>query len=319
MAVNSSADYQAPVAELLTVGDARVITIETHVAALDLKQEHVPELVRMVLDPTLNNAPSDSLEVWAPIHALHALKLFDASAHVSELMPLLERWDDDWFSEDLPKLFGQIGQPAVAPLQAYLADPAHNEWALALVTSALAAIGQNHPAMRDEVVTILSAVLRDAEQYEEIPCTYAMDGLVELDAVESLPLIRHAFELDKIDTIVRGSWGDILDQFGVDPDPADPLIALSQQYDEERRKQFFPKGFRHDLLAALGSEPESAFARLADQHGVNAGLPDSPAALQQADDKARKERQRNAEAQARKAKQKRKAASASRKANKKKK
>lgn len=45
----------------------------------------------------------------------------------------------------------------------------------------------------------------------------------------------------------------------------------------------------------------------------------SQAALQQTEDKARKERQRRAETQARKEKQKRKASSAARKANRKKK
>lgn len=316
MVGDSGPGYQPPVAELLTLGDARVIAIEHDVVMLDLNQEHVPELVRMVCDPVLNTALSDSLEVWAPVHALHALKLLDASAHLSELMPLLERSDDDWLSEGLPDVFGQMGQPALAPLQAYLADPTHNEWSLVIVTRALAAIAHQHPTLRDEAVAILSAVLRDAEQYDEIPCTFAMDALVELDAVEALPLIRHVFEQDKIDTIVRGAWDDILDQLGIEADPTDPLIAHSQQRHKEQQELFFPNDLRQRFLAAFGIEPESDFTRVADQHGVNPNLPSGAASTAA---HARKEQQRRAEAQARKAKQKRKAASASRKANKKKK
>lgn len=313
--------YTAPVAGLLTVGDPRTEGVEARVDALGLGQEHVPELVRMAVDPELNNTPGDSLEVWAPLHALRTLKQLDASAHAADLMPLVE-YDDDWFRQELPELFGQIGQPALAPLQAYLADHSHDEWGHVLVARALGEVGQQHPELRDEIVTILSAVLREAEQYDELACTFAMDALVELEAVEMLPLIRQAFELDKIDPMVRGPWDEIVDQIGGELDPDDPLIALSRQRDAERRERFFPSHLRRQLNEALGIESESAFARLMRERGVILDSPMAPlaaqAAPQQAEDRARKERQRRAEAQARKEKQKRKASSAARKANRKK-
>jgi hypothetical protein len=121
-----------------------------------------------------------------------------------------------------------------------------------------------------------------------------MDALVELAAVEALPAIRHAFELDTIDPMLRGSWGDILDQLGLAPEPDDPLVALSQQRAEERRERMFPSHLRQQLNAVLGIEPESAFARLAHQRGT---IADGPGAAfghvvqEQEKDKARKERQ----------------------------
>lgn len=318
----SGPPYRPPVASLLTIGDPRVKGVQEQVAALGLGQEHVPDLVRMAVDEELNGASGDSLEVWAPLHALRALKGLDASAHAAELMPLVELDEDDWFREELPGVFAQIGRPALAPLKAYLADRSHSVWGHSLVVRALGEIGQQHPELRDEVVVLLSHVLHHAEQYDELPCSFAMDALVELEAVEALPAIRHAFELDKIDPMVRGPWGDILDQLGIDAAPDDPLIALSQQRDVERRERIFPGHLRRQLNEVLGIEQESPFARLARQKfgasGMPEGSPTSPATLQHTEAQTRKERQRRAEAQARKQKQKRKAASASRKTNQKK-
>jgi hypothetical protein len=153
-------------------------------------------------------------------------------------------------------------------------------------------------------------VLRHDEQYNELVCTFAMDSLVEIEAVEVLPVIRHAFALDKIDPMVRGDWGDILDQIGADTEPDDSLIAISRQRAEERRERFFPSSLRRQLNAALGNEPESAFARLIREHGPPSGPPAGSPVSETAPQQA--------EAQARKEKQKRKAAATDRKANRKK-
>src|SRR5437763_1423387 len=91
----------------------------------------------------------------------------------------------------------------------HLGDP-HNE--------GLEELAVQHPELREQVVAILGDVLRDAEEYSETSCTGAMSALVELEAVEALPLIRRAFELGRIDEMVRGSWGDILDSLDVEPE-----------------------------------------------------------------------------------------------------
>lgn len=310
--------YPEPVAGLLAIGEPRTTRVDPQIAGLGLSQEHVPDLVRMAADPTLNNAPGDRPEVWAPYHAMQALKGLDAAAFVDDLMPLVEL-EDDWFREELPELFGRIGQPALAPLRTYLADRSHDEWAHVLVERALGEIARQHPELRDEVVTILSDVLRAVEQYSEMACTFAMDVLVEIGAVEALPLIRRAFELDKIDTMVRGDWADILEQLGADTELGDPLLARSRQRAKERRERIFPSALRRQLNAILSDAPESALERLMRVQGLPAGSSLSlaaPEVAQQAETQAHKERQRRAEAQ--KEKQKHKAAASARKTNKKK-
>ena len=277
--------YNAPVADLLTLGNPN--TIELDVVALDLEQAHVPELVRMAGDLTLYNGPEDSPQMWAPYHAMQALKGLDASDFAKDLVALFDL-DDEWFREELPELFGRIGQPSLAPLQTYLADPTHDEWALVAVTNALSEVVKQHPKLRDEVVAILSDLMGAAEQYEESTCSYALDVLLELKAIETLPLIRHAFEVAKIDPMVCGPWKAVVEELGGTVDPDDPLIAISQQRHDEQYES---------LLSSLPNEPVTP-------------APKAP--------KPSKPQQRPAQSQSSKNKQKRKTSSAARKANRKK-
>ena len=67
-------DYPHPVSKLLTQGDCRPTAGKwPNYLELGLTQEHIPELIRMLTDEDLIWAPSDSLEVWAPMHAWRAL------------------------------------------------------------------------------------------------------------------------------------------------------------------------------------------------------------------------------------------------------
>lgn len=156
-----------------------------------------------------------------------------------------------------------------------------------------------HPDLREQVIELLSAVLRDAEHQDEVVCTGAMGSLVELKAVETLPLIRRAFELGQIDEMMYGPWGSVLDEFGIEPDADDPLIAESQQRFDDRHERMFPRAQREELQAAL-----SRYAGH-DLYGTDEAAPVAapPGAKKTANDQARKQ------------KNKRKMSSAARKAN----
>src|SRR5260221_13933415 len=87
--------YQPPVDKLLTYGDARTFTEWPNYLVLGLTADHIPELIRMATDPALNSATSDTLEVWAPIHALRALGQLHAEAALEPLISLVDKVDDD--------------------------------------------------------------------------------------------------------------------------------------------------------------------------------------------------------------------------------
>jgi hypothetical protein len=298
----NTAPYPAPVDALRELGDPRNAGVAERRQALELAQEHLPDLLRMARDRDLYTADSESDEVWAPLHAFYALGDLDLTGVVPELIPLFDL-EDDWFDTALPELLGTIGAPALEPLRAYLADRTRWTYSQSGACRALEKIAQQHPELREQVVAMLEDILRDAERYDEVVVTSAMGALIELNEVEALPLIRRAFELGRIDEMVYGAWGDVLEQLGADTDEDDPLLAESQRRFEERHEQMMPRAQRDELLEALARlgvrDPSRPFDDTA---------PSTPQPAARPSHKTAQERTR-------KHKNKRKAESASRKAN----
>jgi hypothetical protein len=272
----NTAPYTPPVNALIRLGEPRKPGVAQRRQALGLQQEHLPELLRMARDRDLYTANGDTDQVWAPLHAFYALKDLDVDAVIPELLPLFDL-NDDWLDAEMPEFLGKIGTPALEPIRAYLAD--HTRWAYshAEACHTLGEIAKQHPDLREPVVTMLSDVLRDAEHYHEVVNTAAMDELVEMEADEALPLIRRAFELNRIDEMMRGGWGDVLNDLGIEPEEGDPLVEETQRRFEERQERFFPRQQREQLQAALNrlSGRDEPFAAL------TAGMAGTPAPQQE--------------------------------------
>lgn len=70
----NAANYPAPVNTLLTLGTCKR---ERDGWPDYLKHgfgpEHIPDLIRIALDPELNQAETESSAVWAPVHAWRTL------------------------------------------------------------------------------------------------------------------------------------------------------------------------------------------------------------------------------------------------------
>lgn len=280
--VPTDAPYTPPVSELLTLGDARKKPVAERRKALPIGQEHLGELVRMARDRSLYKIEDeDDPALWAPVHAGELLEELDIAPVLDDLIPLFDI-ESDWLSEGLPAAFGRVGASAIPPLRSYLADRTRWAWGHTTAINALEEVAKQHPAQRDEVVALLSDLLREAAERPEPVATGAMDGLVELRAVEALPLIRRAFELEQVDEMMRGDFGMVLEELGVEPEPGDPLVAKSRRRHEAMHAAAFPPALRDVGSPTAGGK----------SHGQ---------------DKARK------------AKNKRKAAAASKKANRKKK
>ena len=94
----------------------------------------------MAIDPELNQAVAESLEVWAPVHAWRTLGLLRAEEAIEPLLTLLSRIDeadDDWVGEELPEVYEKIGPAAIPALTKYLTDTTHGLWARVAAVSSL--------------------------------------------------------------------------------------------------------------------------------------------------------------------------------------
>jgi hypothetical protein len=237
--VPSDEPYPPPLDELLRLGNPQTDDdIAQHIAALGLTQAHVPDLVRMARDRALNTARSDSDEIWAPAHALTALGQLDIHAAIPDLIPLFDV-DDEWSREQLIDLLAAAGASALEPLKDYIQDRTHWVFGRLGAIEALGDLLKLYPELRDQGLAILSDALERAADNEPDVNGFLLARLLDLDAVEALPVIRRAFEADAVDETIAGTWGEVLAELGQMPDLDDPLVERSRARERARRANMF--------------------------------------------------------------------------------
>jgi hypothetical protein len=212
-------NYQPPVADLLTLGESAAMAAKwPDYLALGLGPEHVPELVRMMLDPGLNEGDSNTPLVWAPLHAFRALGQLRAVEAVESMIRAvkedIER-DGDWLAESAGEAFGLIGPASLPALTAAVEDSAEEMYQRWRMAEAIAQVGREHPVCRTECVAILSRCLeRHAENDPEL--NGGLVGcLLDLNAVEAAPVIERAFAAGDVEEGIVGDWDEVSEELGV--------------------------------------------------------------------------------------------------------
>ena len=212
--------YAPPVDKLLTYGDGREIGENPkdwpQYLELGIGPEHISDLIRMATDEELRWAESDTLEVWAPIHAWRALGQLRAVEAVEPLLGLFDRLEyDDWVNEELPDVFGMVGPAALPALAEYIADLSHNDSSRISAIAGIENIGKRWPDAKGESITLLEERLKQFEENEPDVNGFIVEALVELGARETAPVIERAFDEGYVDPIVMGDWDDVQVELGL--------------------------------------------------------------------------------------------------------
>lgn len=240
--------YSPPVDNLLTYGSCLEQREWPNYLTLGFTVEHVPELIQMATDEDLHFADSDSMEVWAPVHAWRTLAQLRAEAAIEPLVGLLPHIDeddeDDWTPEELPYVFAEIGAAAIPDLTAFLVDEQHGVYSRTAAANGLQHIAEKQPAMRDEVVAILVRQLERFDDQEEDFNAFLMSALVNLKAVEALPVIERAFAAGAVEEFVMGDWEDVQIEFGLKTERETP------------RPNYFPGQAAQEIKRALAELTE---------------------------------------------------------------
>lgn len=183
-----------------------------------ITQADIPELIRMATSRDLFLAPFPSSLVWARIHAWRALGQLKAVEAVAPLLTLLKYIDedqDDWIGEDMPRIFGQIGPAALAPLGDYLADTSNPVWARVAAEDSIQNIAVNFTETRGQAINLLTRTLERYTENDPILNGDIIYGLSRLRATETLPVIEKVFAADLADETINGDWEDLQIQFGL--------------------------------------------------------------------------------------------------------
>ena len=204
--------YSPSVSLLLTYGDGRELRTWPDYLKLGFKPEHIPELIEMATDPKLNKGDSKSLEVWAPVHAWRTLAQLKAEEAIEPLIKLLWMFDsdnDDFVGEELPKVFGMIGKKAIPALERYLFDDSNGVFDRVAAVHGLERIAASDPECREECVSIFNKKLQDFNSDDPTLNGFLVLYLMELKAIESIDLIRQAYEAEAVDLSILGDFEDV--------------------------------------------------------------------------------------------------------------
>lgn len=214
-------DYAPPVSDLLTIGEPLdgPGDWDNYVADFGYAPGHVPELVRMATDPALARAPSNSDEVWGPVHAWRVLGQLRAPEAVEPLLAVVRaQADDDWVSADLPEVLARIGSAALPGLAAMLQDRTVGQDARMTAASGLARLAQREDEHRAAVVDLLAGALDDDRPRQQLFNGRVVGLLLDLEAVEAAPAMERAFAAGRVDVHAAGDWEDVQVELGLIPE-----------------------------------------------------------------------------------------------------
>jgi PBS lyase HEAT-like repeat-containing protein len=239
--------YTSPVDKLLTLGKPESSSPERwpNYLELGLGPEHIPELIRMAIDPEFRGpeaqeeSEEEDPDFWAPLHAIRALGQLHAEAAVEPLVNLLaELEDDEWMFEELPSVFGMIGPLAIPVLTAYLADSSHDMYSRAYASNGFIEIAKWYPESRDECIAAISKQLEAFEENDYELNAFIIGDLARIKAVETLPLIERAFKADRVDEFVI-NLDYVLEEFGLKEREVveSPFLELFKEITASRAKQ----------------------------------------------------------------------------------
>jgi HEAT repeat protein len=214
-----------------------------YVAACRASREDVPALIRVLeqtrdadwLQTLTDAGVDDDTAAFLRVTAWRTLADLEATDAVEPLVAYLGACDDsfdDWVSEELPDVFGKIGEAAIGPLLRLVADERGAQFVRSVAASGLSRIGQHHPQSRDSVVAGLTESLARGTAEEIHINTTLLVALVDLHAVEAAEAIERAFADNRLDAGMMGDWDDVRHKLGV-PGlglrmPAEPYNSISE-------------------------------------------------------------------------------------------
>jgi len=224
--------YTDPVSKLLTLGEADWDEWDDY-SELGFTKEHILELIRLGTDWELlviNNEMYDD-EQWAPMHAWRILVQMQAVEAIEPLVQILdmgEEIDNDLINEGLPEALVKFDAPVIAALAAFMNEPGHSVPGYVSASAILARIGMEHTEQYEHITQIITSALEsNFEGNEEEVNGFWISDLLDMNAKNSYPIIKKAYEADKVDITIVGDLEDVEIEWGcVMNEKHLPLICL---------------------------------------------------------------------------------------------
>ena len=120
-----------------------------------------PELARLATEGPDGEGPTSA------VHLLAVLGHYRAQLAINSfLLQVYEDGDDDWVTEDLPRVLAYMGPGAVAALSGLVRHPKADMWVRQAAGRALASIAIDHPEHKPGVIEAVKEAVRDEKDPE---------------------------------------------------------------------------------------------------------------------------------------------------------
>lgn len=212
-----SAPYQPPVSHLLELGDA-LEGEYGYKEEFGISMAALPELERLLFDETFYYLGEDDKRTWGYIHAAYAIGELQTLEALQVLIKAsIALWEHDFFWDVIPSVMSQIGPIGIPYLAEAFRKHRHHFEIGVLFIVAIREIGQQNDTARAQAVEALTSLLAEHAKNSETLNGSLIADLMDLKAVESLPVIQRAFEADHVATDIAGDWEDVQIDFGLKP------------------------------------------------------------------------------------------------------
>jgi hypothetical protein len=197
-----------------------------YVAKCRVSADDVPGLIAIAekwMDPDWTNecvsrVGREDAELL-PVTAWRTLAELKNDAAVKPLVDILCALNDEcgeWASEELPHVFGKIGESTIEPLFGVISEESFPDVIRSNAVRGLRQVVDYHPYTRDRIVPILVDWMARAGSGHRDFNTDLMVELTELHAVEAAEPIERAFAADLLDVGVIGDWEEVRRILGVE-------------------------------------------------------------------------------------------------------
>lgn len=198
-----------------------------YVEACRISKSDIPDLIEVACKWSDFDWPGDSLgpegdpdrAELLPVTAWRSLAELGADAAVEPLIDMLRELDgelDDWSCEELPAVFGKIGEAAIEPLTRLAKDTSEREYVRTIAVRGLKSVVDFHEHTRGQVVPTLIEMLANGAVEHRHSNSSLLVALVDLNAVEAAETIERAFANDCIDLAMMGDWEKVRAELGVE-------------------------------------------------------------------------------------------------------
>lgn len=175
------------------------------------------------------------------------------------MQPLLERFDldeeDDWALEDIPKALAMIGQPAFRPMVQYLADETRPMFSRASMAEGLVFMAQQHPELRQDCINHIERQVTHYADNDPTLNGLLISCLIDLKAVEAMPVIQQAYQEDCVDLSIHGDLEDVEIDLGLREERSTPRPRLwpDDSFSPKKQKKGNPRKIGRNDACPCGS------------------------------------------------------------------